>query len=239
MVRLAIKWVVVSVVVGTFTPGLAQADGETAGEALKVRATLVELPRTPPCDPNGGDLVTATTRYRLLEVVTGTPPGRQLLVDHRCPEYSRGPSRYGKGTATPLRAGDIHLLTLRRLPGTDKPPRYTALRTDPGRSPPRVVALISGGGGTNHRLIFDAESVTVGRAPDADVRLMDREVAPRQLIVQLKGDQLIVTPASRLGTASLNGTPLKAAAKITFQDRIQLGSYTVRFALFLDPAGQS
>lgn len=221
------------------SPGLAWADGETAREALKVRATLVELPRTPPCNPNGGKVVTATTRYRLLEVVTGTPPGQQLLVNHRCPEYSRGPSRYGKGTATPLRAGDIHLLTLKRLPGSKGPPRYAALRTDPGRRPPRVVALISGGGGTNHRLIFDAETVTVGRAPDADVRLMDRRVAPRQLIVQLKGDLLTVTPASRLGTASLNGTPLKATAEITFQDQIQLGSYTVRFALFLDPADQS
>jgi len=102
-----------------------------------------------------------------------------------------------------------------------------------------VIAIVSGGGGTNHKLIFDAERVTVGRAPDADVRLVDRAVSPNQLLVQLAGEQLLVTPTSTLGKASLNGAPLEKAQAITFKDRIQLGSYTLRFALFLDPADQT
>ena len=231
---------VAAIVVAGLLPRPAMADGEEVSGKLKVRATPVELPRTKPCQPDKGSLVTATTRYRLLEVVAGVSPGQLLLVNHRCPEYSRGPSRYGKGSATPMRAGDIHLLTLQRLPGQVKPPRYAALRTDPGRRPPRVVAIISGGGGTNHRLIFDAEQVSVGRAPDADVRLVDRAVAPRHLLVQLKGDQLVITPASRVSQATLlNGLPLQDTAQITFKDRIQIGSYTVKFALFMDPADQS
>lgn len=220
-------------------PGPARADGDKASEELKVRATLVELPRTRPCNRDGVSLTTATARYRLLESLGGQVAARHLLVDHRCPEYSRGPSRYGKGTAPPLRPGDVHLLTLRPLPGKGGPPRYAALRTDPGKAPPRVIAIVSGGGGTNHKLIFDAERVTVGRAPDADVRLVDRAVSPSQLLVQLAGEQLTITPTSSLGKVRLNGAPLTRTRAITFQDRIQLGSYTLRFALFLDPADQT
>jgi hypothetical protein len=226
----------------TLAPIPARADGEQAAAEFKVRATLVELPRTRPCNRDGVGLTTATARYRLLESLKGKVAAEHLLVNHRCPEYSRGPSRYGKGTAPPLRPGDVHLLTLRRLAVAQKgPPRYAALRTDPGRRPPRIIAIVSGGGGTNHKLIFDAERVTVGRAPDADVRLVDRAVSPNQLTVQLNpgGDQLTVTSTSRLGKVGLNGAPLAKARTISFQDRIQLGSYTLRFALFLDPADQS
>ena len=71
------------------------------------------------------------------------------------------------------------------------------------------------------------------------MRLVDRAVAPRHLTVQLTGEKLTVTPTASLGRVLLNGRPLKQAAAITFADHIQLGSYTLRLALFLDPPEQS
>ncbi len=210
------------------------AEDIKASAALKVRATLIELPRSRACAV-AGKVLTVMARYRVVRVLSGSATEDQFLVAHRCPEYSRGSTRYGLGTATPLRVGDVHVMSL--VPRPDG--AYTPLRTDPGPRAPRVVVLVSGGGGTNHKLTFDTESLSVGRAPDADVRLVDRAVAPRHLTVQLTGEKLTVTPTASLGRVLLNGRPLKQAAAITFADHIQLGSYTLCLALFLDPPEQS
>ncbi len=210
-------------------PVQAQADAP-----VQVRATLIHLPRARAC-AEAGKVVTVMARYRLVEVLRGGTLPKQLLVAHRCPEYSRGPSRYGKGTATPLRVGEVHRMSLAaRADGA-----FTPLRTDPGVRAPRVVVVVQGGGGTHHKLTFDTERLTVGSAPDADVRLADAAVASRHLQVRLTGDKLTISAVSSLGQVMLNGAPLARATAISFDDRVQLGSYTLRLALFLDPPEQS
>jgi len=140
-----------------------------------------------------------------------------------------------RGDAGALRPGDVHLLKLEEATASapagdafaaDRRPRYEALRTDRANWPPRIVVVVSGGAGTNHRITFEEESVIVGRAPDADVRLDDRTIAPRQLRLRVSGDEIEIAPLPSARATRLNGKPLRAPARVTFQDRIDLGAPT-------------
>jgi hypothetical protein len=204
---------------------------------LRVQGTLVELPRTEPCLDHQRTAV--TTLYRVQRVLEGHWRDPTILVVHRCPEIPRGPSRYGRGDARAMKPGRVHRLTLRPMATTegvqdrfqdDLRTRYRAIRTDRGPAPPRMVVVVNGGAGASIKLTFDATRVTVGRSLDADVMLSSPTVARRHLRLEVTGQQVTVRPLAR---ASLNGKPLKTAARITFKDRIQLDGYTLRVALFL------
>lgn len=232
MVRLCLLTILLA------TPAVAEQSPRPG--QLKLHATLVMLPRTEPCN---GRVVRVTALYRVDKVLEGRYDQPTILVVQRCPEVPRGPTRFGRGDAGALRPGKTHLLTLRPLdagtrvkitdPFADDPrPRWEALRTDRSDWPPRIVVVIEGGGGTRLKLTFDADAVSVGRAADSDVLLSAQMVAMRHLRLVLVKDQVQV---HRIGSsrALLGGKPMKKPMKITFQDRIVVGPYTLRVALFL------
>lgn len=212
-----------------------------APDELVLLGTLVELPRTRPC---GDKPFTVVTRYRVESVLHGTLSSRQVLVMHRCPELARGQNRWVPGTAPALRTGDAHVLRLRPVAAEragghdrfvhDKGPRFEALQTDMGTKPPRVVVVIQGGAGASHTQSFDARSISIGSAPDADLRLTDTTLSPRQLLLFLDGDQLAVRDLSPTRGARINDQPIQGKVRITFKDLLRLGTYTLRAALFMD-----
>jgi hypothetical protein len=225
--------------------GSARADdGETDPETptMIVQAALVELPTTPPCE--GRKIQRVTTRYRVERVVRGPAlkPGAALLVVHRCPEYARGPSRYGNGKAPPLRPGHRHLLRLGSLEADvtlidrfakSEGPRYRALRTDPAPEPPRIAVVFTGGAGAAQRLDFDTEQVTVGRAPDVDVLLADPAVAFRHLRLEVREGEAQVTARDLSGRGlRIDGKRWQGPRPITSQNKIVIGPYTLRVSLF-------
>jgi hypothetical protein len=215
-----------------------------ATSQLRVEAVLAELPKSPPCERR---TVTVTTRYRLQRLIDGTPSApipadRLLLVVHRCPEYARGPSRYGRGTAPVLRPGHVHQLTLEPLdeakvtvdPFTaDTRPRYAALRTDLAPEPPRVVVVVMGGVGTSHKLTFDDVRVTVGRAADADVLLSDARVSLRHVRLDVDEERVIVRDLETTQGTRVNGQRLRSPRPVTYKDKIEIGPYVLHVALFL------
>lgn len=231
---------------GLLTPATTAAGApspssrRSSSARLKLLATLVALPKTPPCESR---VIRVTGLYRVERALEGRYTDRTIPVVQRCPEMARGTSRHGRGDAGPLRPGQTHLLSLRPWAGdaevhdlftNDKRPRYEALQTDRAEWPPRIVVVVSGGGGTQHRLPFDAGEVTVGRATDADVLLSDRTVAPRHLLLSVQGDRIEVRALSTSNETLVNGKALARPRRITFRDRIQIGPYILRAALFLD-----
>jgi hypothetical protein len=215
-------------------------------QRIKLHATLAMLPRTEPCD---GRINRVTALHRVEKVVRGEYADRTILVVHRCPEIPRGPSRFGRGDAGALRPGKIHLLTLEpRDPAStlkvtdpftdDKRPRWDALRTDKSVWPPKIVVVVEGGGGTRLKLEFDTDHLTVGRAVDADIKLLGAGVSLRHLRIGVQGDKIEVSPVGDAVTLRRKGknkknTRLAKPTRITFQDRLAIGEYTLRIALFL------
>lgn len=214
-----------------------------ADTPLKVRATLIELPGSPPCRDR--QLTRVVVRYRVDRVLSGKVEGKHLLVMHRCPGVPRGPSRYGRGEAGAMRPGRVHIMSLVPLKTThkvldrftdDKSIRYWAKSTDPApKDLPRITVIVSGGAGTKHRVDFDGSEVTVGRAYTSDVLLTDRTVAPLHLRLSIDGDKIAVRPAAPSHRVKINGKRIKGPTKITFKDRVKVGSYELQVALFLEP----
>lgn len=214
-----------------------------ADATLKVRATLVEMPRSPPCKDR--EIVKVVLLYRVERVISGKLEGNRLLVMHRCPRIPRGSRHHGKGEAGSMRPGKVHLMTLRPLESTrrvldrfteDKGIRYRALVTDPAPPEPRIVVVVIGGAGTKHRLDFDGTTVTVGRAYTADVLLNDPAVAPQHLQLVVVGDKISVRPRDPTQTrVRINGKRVTRPTKITYKDRIKVGGYELKVALFLAP----
>ena len=220
---------------------LVPLPASTEEPELKVQARILRLPKNDRCVDNE---VRVVVRYRVEKVLSGKiPDDEPLLVVHRCPEVPRGPSRFGRGNAPRMRPGHRHILTLQPTQPSKrvidpfeelKAPRYKAVRTDKGPEDPRIMVIVTGGAGTRHKVNFDAESVIVGRAPDADVYLGDRSlVGPRQLRLQRTGDVITVHNLDLGYVVLLNGMPLTQPTKITCKDRITVGLYTIRAALFL------
>ena len=255
---------VLVVTLALFCPTPGRAD-----DTLKVRAMIIELPRSPPCKDR--KIVRVMVLYRVERVLSGKlAPGQRLLVMHRCPRIPRGLSRHGRGEAGSMKPGQVHLMTLEPLsslegvldrfsehedrrartsaplkaPGPARsagrehpaPTRYRALVTDPAPADPGIVVVVSGGAGTNHRLEFDGTALTVGRAYTSDVLLNHRAVAPRHLRLVVDGDRISVRPLDP-GRARvlINGKPITRPTKITYKDRIKVGGYELRVALFLTP----
>jgi hypothetical protein len=222
---------------GVVLAGWLAGTAPAAAEKLRVQATLVELPRTPACS-------TRTLRvlaiYRLERVLAGGPlRERTVAVMHRCPEQARGPARIGRGSAPPLRPGQTHLMDLEPYRGeldaapeapavARYPPRLTALAPPP----PLGAVLGTGPSRATVRLDFDAETVTVGRAADSDVLLNHREVALRQLLLEVRGERLFAVDLQQ-GTARVNRVPLRGERAVTHRDTISVGPYSLKVSLFL------
>jgi len=233
-----------------------------ADERLRVHATLIELPTAPAtCERK---VVRVVARYRLERVLAGkspcsrpsdasrsgaTAPGCSFFVAQRCPELARAPTgRQGRGTAPRLRPGHVHLLDLRPYEGSvdaapeglklDQVTLREAVRTDLAPEPPRIAVVLEGNAGAKHRLDFDADQVTVGRAPESDVLLSHPAVGLRQLLLQIK-DEVVVVRDLR-GGAKLNGAPLRGARAITYKDALSVGPYTLHVSLLepLAPASE-
>jgi hypothetical protein len=216
--------------------GVLAVAGSARAEKLRVQATLAELPRSPSCDKR---TVRVLCRYRVERRLSGPSlKAGDLWVMHRCPEFARGPTKYGRGTAPPLRPGHSHLLELAPWEGTvDAAPdgasstHYEALRTDLAPPPPRIAVVVTGPSGAKIRFDFDAETVSAGRAADSDVLLNHPAVALRQLRLDVRGDEMVITDLHP-GRVRLNGSPLRGARAITFQDTISVGPFVLNVALF-------
>lgn len=211
--------------------------------ALEVHATLVELPRTDHCEGGRNRVV---TRYRLVQVIQGVSPGDPLYVVHRCPEHSRGPSRLGRGTAGPLKAGQTHRLTLEPITDRDglidrftddDSPRFRARVTDPGPPLPRMVIKVEGGAGAATRITFHAHQVIIGRAMTSDVLLSGKGVALSHLRLEVQGDKVAVINLGGRTDTKINGAPIGSPQKITYRDRITVGLYTISVSLLLPKEG--
>lgn len=209
---------------------------------LEVVAAVTDLPVVKRC--LGQERRRVVTRYRVERVLSGTHDAATLLVVHTCPEVPRGPSDIGRGDARAIRPGSRHRLTLRPVTGKlpaltdpfedDPAPRYRAVRTDPAPPLPRVVVVVEGGAGTSHKLDFERDTVVVGSGPDADVHLDEITVAERHLQLTRVGTRVHVMALQPTLAAAVNGAPLAGPRPLTFEDRITLGSYTLRVALFVD-----
>jgi len=212
---------------------------------LKLHGTVAELPPSEPCN---GKISRVTVLYRVEQLVAGSYADPTVLVVHRCPELARGPSRVGRGDAGAIKVGRTYLLELRPVDPQakldvvdpfkdDTRLRYKPLRTDPSSWPPRMVVVIEGGGGARHKLPFDSHHISVGRAADSDVLLAGGAVALHHLELVVDGERVVVRP---LGGApvKLDGKPLAGPRRITFKDRVGVGAYTLRVALFLDGKDQ-
>lgn len=208
---------------------------------LKLRTRLLVLPQTPRCD---GRIERAMTLHHVEQVLEGSYPHRTVLVLHRCPEVPRGPSRVGRGDAGALDPGDRFDLTLVPLDPTvevrmvdpfamtDPRPRYVAYRADRAPRPPRMTVVVEGGAGTKIRLHCDGLRATVGRDVGTDVMLNDPTVAERHLELRVRGDKIQLVPVDGALTL-VNNAPLVTPIKITFADRITVGRFRLRIALFL------
>lgn len=224
---------------GVVLAGLLVEAAPAAAKKLRVQATLVELPRTPACSSR---TIRVLAIYRLERVLVGGPlRERTIAVMHRCPEQARGPSRLGRGSAPSLRPGQTHLLELEpyggevdAAPQTPALARYHALLTDLAPPPPRVAVLVTGPSQATVRLDFDADEVSVGRAADSDVLLSHREVALRQLVLQVRGDRVFAVDLQQ-GATRVNRIPLGGARAVTHRDVITVGPYSLRVSLFLAP----
>lgn len=222
------------------TPALAAVG--PGSPPLQVVARVVELPRAPRCQQNE---VRVTVLYRVERVLQGTLAAETIHVVHRCPEVPRGPSKFGRGDAPRIRLGHRHRLELRPAEtlsssvvdpfSDDDTPRYLPLRTDPAPELPRIVVVVQGGAGSSQKLSFDREEVTLGRAADADVRLDGPLLAVQQLRLVRTGERITVHNLNPAAGIRINERPLILPHKITYQDRIRVGRYTVRVALFLNP----
>ncbi len=209
-----------------------------------VNATLVELPRTEPCNRSRNRVV---ARYRLEQVLEGNLPESNLLneplyVVHRCPEHSRGSSRLGKGTAGPLRAGQAHRMKLATLTNTEglidrfmdtDRPRFQALETDPSPPPPQMIVKVKGGAGSATRIAFEKLKISIGRAMNSDILLSDKSVALRHLQLEVRGDKVAVVNLTGRADTTINDRPITSPQKITYRDKIVVGLYTLSVSLLM------
>jgi hypothetical protein len=209
---------------------------------LRLRATLVRLPQASPCEARS--LVRVVATYRVGRVLEGRHAAQSVLVVHRCPELARGGARLGKGTAGPMRPGQVHVLSLHPYAGSgnvlvgapeeEEPELWEPVVTDAAEPAPEVLVLVSGGGGTNHRLSFEQDRITIGRHKACDILLSDGRVALRHLVLELReADEEPSIVARDLGSSAgtrLNGVPLRGERVLTAKDSLEVGPYLLKAA---------
>jgi hypothetical protein len=89
---------------------------------------------------------------------------------------------------------------------------------------------ITGGSGRGRRFLFGALEVTIGRAPENDLLLVEPGVSRSHARIRAEGPgHVLVDEGSRNGTA-LNGTPIRGAAALSPGDRIAIGPVVFEYA---------
>jgi len=89
---------------------------------------------------------------------------------------------------------------------------------------------IAGGNGRGRRFLFGAVEVTIGRAPENDLLLVEPRVSRSHARIRAEGPgHVLVDEGSRNGTA-LNGTPIRGAAALSPGDRIGIGPVVFEYA---------
>jgi predicted component of type VI protein secretion system len=96
---------------------------------------------------------------------------------------------------------------------------------------------LSGEGGEPRSFALAGERTTIGRDPEADVRLDDEAVSGRHLLIEERGGVLMATDLdSRNGTA-LNGEPLDRPRRLRDGDVLVLGRQRLEVTLGAPGAG--
>ncbi|MBW2732784.1 MAG: FHA domain-containing protein [Deltaproteobacteria bacterium] len=211
--------------------------------SLVVEGRLTRLPQSKRCHDR--KLTWVVTHYWVEKVVAGSDVRARdtIAVAHACPHRPRGFSRFARGDASHLSAGNRHRLRL--VPFVAKPrakvidlvplgkPRYQAIRTDSLDGHPQIIVTVRGPG-RRHRLPFAAQGVTIGSSSEADVRLAG-PTAPLHAEIVVEGDALRVRP---LGDQHIliDGARLsRRGRKITYRSKVVIGPYTLSVSL-LPPA---
>jgi len=89
---------------------------------------------------------------------------------------------------------------------------------------------IAEGSGRGRRFLFGAVEVTIGRAPENDLLLVEPGVSRSHARIRAEGPgHVLVDEGSRNGTA-LNGTPIRGAAALSPGDRIGIGPLVFAYA---------
>jgi hypothetical protein len=89
---------------------------------------------------------------------------------------------------------------------------------------------IAGGSGRGRRFRFGAVDVTIGRAPENDLLLVEPGVSRCHARIRAEGPgHVLVDEGSRNGTA-LNGTPIRGAVALSHGDRIGIGPVLFEYA---------
>ncbi|MFL5311300.1 MAG: FHA domain-containing protein [Myxococcales bacterium] len=89
---------------------------------------------------------------------------------------------------------------------------------------------IAAGGERGRRFVFGAVEVTIGRAPENDLLLVEPGVSRSHARIRADGPgHVLVDEGSRNGTA-LNGMPIRGAAALSRGDRIGIGPVVFEYA---------
>jgi pSer/pThr/pTyr-binding forkhead associated (FHA) protein len=88
---------------------------------------------------------------------------------------------------------------------------------------------IARGGGRGQRFRFEAESISIGRAPDNDVVLNDAGVSRTHARIERKPSGWVLTDRASANGVALNGAAVIAAAPLREGDRIAVGPVTFEF----------
>jgi len=125
---------------------------------------------------------------------------------------------------------------LRELRGTASPaPEATGFYSVDDRRGPGVSdawLVVQTGGGLDAGERFDLfGGVTVGRSPDADVRIEDRYASQIHLRICSRGGSYYVEDMNSTNGTFLNGAQLEGAAELQHLDRVQIGDTEFRFEL--------
>jgi predicted component of type VI protein secretion system len=88
---------------------------------------------------------------------------------------------------------------------------------------------IAAGNGRGQRFRFEAESISIGRAPENDVVLNDAGVSRTHARIERKPSGWVLTDRASANGVALNGAAIVAAAPLREGDRIAVGPVTFEF----------
>jgi len=86
--------------------------------------------------------------------------------------------------------------------------------------------------------VFGERSLTVGRVEGNDLVLPVAHISSRHLTIRFRSGRYEATDLGSTNGTMLNGKPLGPPVKVTYRDRLTVGPYTLRVALFLDGGGE-
>ena len=136
---------------------------------------------------------------------------------HRGPEATSALQPVGQRTEPPLEADVVDM-------GVD----LSQLREE------TAILLVHEGPGAGSRFLLDADEVTAGRAPDADIFLDDITVSRQHVVFNREGGSFRVTDEGSLNGTYVNNEPTQTTL-LADGDEVQIGKFRMSLRL---PGGE-